>query len=480
MTQQRFEASALAGLRDCVAGASIRKERRDGERAAFIGSVRGSPPRQRGAALLEGIVVRASSCLRRAADGQRAKVVRYGRFLANEKVSLEALLAGWGEQTRIAAAGRHVLAIQDTSEINFRTTSERRRGLGEIGKGSGRGVLLHAMLAVDASTSCCLGLVTGEVWTRHGRIAVEHGKRPLEQKESRRWISTAEQAKEVLAAAAMVTVIDDREGDIYAKWATVAAQNFHLLTRSMHDRALASGKSMYETAAGFPIADVATIELLPRANRPARQARLALRFGSVTIKRPKRTARELPDSVDLMLIEVVELDPPADAEPLHWYLLTTHAVGDAAAAWRIVSFYKKRWIIEQLFRILKTQGLQLEDSRLETADRLLKLTAIAAKAAAITLQLVQARDGHGTESAATAFSDDQIDLLAALATKYEGRTKLQSNPHPPKSLAWAAWIIARLGGWDGYPRTKPGPITMRHGLQYFLGVAQAWGAIQHV
>ncbi|HMM92924.1 MAG TPA: IS4 family transposase, partial [Bradyrhizobium sp.] len=55
-----------------------------------------------------------------------------------------------------------------------------------------------------------------------------------------------------------------------------------------------------------------------------------------------------------------------------------------------------------------------------------------------------------------------------------------SNPHPPRSLAWASWIIARLGGWDGYPRTKPGPITMRHGVEYFLGVASAWKTLQSV
>ena len=140
--------------------------------------------------------------------------------------------------------------------------------------------------------------------------------------------------------------------------------------------------------------------------------------------------------------------------------------------------YKKRWTIEQLFRILKTQGLQLEDSRIETADRLLKLTAIAAKAAVMTLQLVQARDGNSPEPAKTAFNEDQIQVLAALGKKYEGRTKLQSNPHQPGSLAWAAWIIARLGGWDGYPRTKPGPITMKHGLEYFLGVAHAWQTIK--
>ena len=180
------------------------------------------------------------------------------------------------------------------------------------------------------------------------------------------------------------------------------------------------------------------------------------------------------------MIEVVEDSPPAGAEPLHWRLLTTHEVADAAAAWRIVGWYKKRWTIEQLFRLIKTEGLQLEDSRLETADRLLKLTAIAAKAAVITLQLVQARDGRSADPASRAFSEEQIELLAAFAAKYRGRTALQSNPHPAKSLAWAAWIIARLGGWDGYPRTKPGPITMRRGVEYFLGVAQAWSTLKNV
>ena len=427
------------------------------------------------------MVVGATSCLRRAAAGHRSQSVRYGRFLTNEKVTLDALLAGWGEQTTIAAAGRHVLAIQDTSEINFKTTAERRRGLGEIGKGVGRGLLLHAMLALDVQSEACLGLVAGQIWTREGRVKVAHEKRRPEEKESWRWISTAERAKEVLSAAAAVTVIDDREGDIYAKWAGVAEQDFHLLTRSMHDRVLADGRSMYETAAGLPIAAISIVDLLARAHRPARQAKLALRYGRVRLQRPQGPGMsDLPKTVELSLIEVAERDPPTEVEPLHWYLLTTHAVGNAAAAWQIVSWYKRRWTIEQFFRILKTQGLQIEDSRLETADRLLKLTAIAAKAAAITLQLVQARDGQSAEPAGIAFNEDEIQVLHALGHQYQSRTKLQSNPHPPRSLAWAAWIIARLGGWDGYPRTKPGPITIRHGLQYFLGVARSWSAIKDV
>ena len=248
----------------------------------------------------------------------------------------------------------------------------------------------------------------------------------------------------------------------------------------MHDRVLADGASMYATAASWPIVDTATIDVVARADRPARQAKLVLRFGRVTLKRPQKASSDLPKTVELTLVEVAHVDPPAGVEPLHWYLLTTHDVSDVASAWQIVNWYKKRWIIEQLFRLIKTQGLQLEDSRIETADRLLKLTAIAAKAAVMILQLVQARDGRSAEPASNAFNEEQIKLLAALATKYEGRTALQSNPHPPQSLAWASWIIARLGGWDGYPRTKPGPITMRHGLQYFLGVAAAWETLKDV
>lgn len=221
----------------------------------------------------------------------------------------------------------------DTSEINFRTTADRRRGLGEIGKGVGRGLLLHAMLALDAHSDACLGLVAGQIWTRQGRVAVPHEKRRPGEKESWRWISTAERAKQVLSAATMVTVVDDREGDIYAKWACVAEQSFHLLTRSMHDRALAGGASLYETAASLPIADVSPIELMARANRPARQAKLALRFGRVTLQRPRGPAmRDLPKTVELSVIKVTECDPPADAEPLHWHLLTTHDIDDAASA----------------------------------------------------------------------------------------------------------------------------------------------------
>lgn len=420
------------------------------------------------------MVARQSVCLRRLAEGARCGIVGFGRFVANRRVSAKALIAGWSQATAQACAGLHVLAIQDTSEINFATTKGRKRGLGEIGKGVGRGVLLHAMVGVDAGTGGVLGLVCGRIWTRRGRVKVPHAKRLLKDKESNRWVTTARKARPVLAKAAMVTAISDREGDLYAAWARVPREGLHLLGRAMRDRSIVGGGRL--STAALTAAGKAVVALRARPGRAARKAHLVARFGRVTLNKPKYLREKgLAAQVTLSLVEVVEIGAPKGAEPIVWRLLTTHRVEDAAMAWRVVGWYRSRWIIEQFFRTLKLQGLQLEDSQLETADRLIKLTAIAARAAVIVMQLVQARDGSTSQDADVAFAPAEIDALQALLPRLEGKTALQKNPHPPRSLAWAAWIIAKLGGWDGYPRSRPpGPITMRHGLQYFLAIAEGW------
>ncbi len=427
--------------------------------------------------LLRRMVVRPSVCLRRLARGRRSQLVGFGRFLANRRVTVDRLIEGWSDQTAVAATGRHVLAIQDTSEINFRTTTKRWRGLGKIGKGGGRGVLLHAMLGLDANTGSCLGMVAGRIWTRRGRVKIAHQKRRTKNKESHRWITTAERAKTVLAAAAMVTVVADRESDIFAEWATLPGPNFHLITRSMHDRCLVNGESLYTAAERFAFTTTRIVALPERdGKRRARLAALTLRFGKVELARPRNSLEpNLPQSVALTLVEVVERDPPTGTEAVHWRLLTTHEVPDAKAAWQIVDWYKMRWTIEQFWRLLKLQGLRLEDSQLETAERLIKLTAIAVKAAAITLQLLQARDGPSSEPAMVAFAQHEIAVLDKLNAELQGATALQKNPHRKKSLKWAGWIIARLGGWDGYPSSKPpGPITFKHGLEEFHAMVAGW------
>jgi hypothetical protein len=370
------------------------------------------------------------------AGGVWRQQMRFWRFIDNARVTAEKLIEGWSEQTRIAVCDRHVLAIQDTSNIKFSTTQGDRRELGKVGKGNVFGVLLHAMMAVDAETGACLGLAGGKVWTRKGNVKVPHAKRALADKESARWLTTAEQAKDILAQARMITVINDREGDIYAHWAHTPEAGVHLLSRVMHDHALVKGGTLRKAVKRTPFSAKAVIDVPKRMDRRPRKAHLSLRFGCVT----------LPESVTLYFVEVIEPHPPKGAKPIHWLLLTTHKVDSIAAAWQIVAWYKRRWIIEQFFRSMKTQGLQVEDSQLETAERLMKLVAIAAKAATIVIQLVQARNGDDVLPAGFAFSTEEIEVLDAINKDLQGKTELQKNPHRKRTLAWAAWVIAKLGG----------------------------------
>jgi Transposase DDE domain len=426
--------------------------------------------------LLERMVCVRHVCLRRLSQGCWATQMRFWRFMANARVTVDSLIEGWSDRTRDAAAGRHVLAIQDSSQIRFATTEENRRGLGKIKKGNCRGVVLHAMIGVDADEGTFLGLVGGRVWTRSDEIKRAKSERLLSEKESNRWLVTAEQAKDILAQARMITVVDDREGDIYAHWARTPGDNVHLLARMMQDHCVEKGGTLCKLARRTAFAAKAVVELRERANRRPRNAHVSMRFGSVLLKRPGNSLdKELPETVALSFVEAVELHPPKNVEPVSWMLLTTHEVRSVADAWQVIGWYKRRWIIEQFFRTMKTMGLKIEDSQLQSADRLIKIVAIAAKAAAIIIQLVQARDGHHPQPASLAFRPDEIDALDALNKKLQGKTELQKNPHREKTLAWAAWIIAKLGGWTGYASHRPpGPVTFHNGLHYFHAFTDGW------
>jgi hypothetical protein len=143
------------------------------------------------------------------------------------------------------------------------------------------------------------------------------------------------------------------------------------------------------------------------------------------------------------------------------------APGDRVSATRVKLSAVFLWDIEQSFRVMKSQGLQLEDSQMASAARLVKLAAAATKAACIDIQLTQGRDDH--MPASNVLSEPEIDTLAALGPTSEGSTERQQNRHQPRGLAWATWVIARLGGWNCYYK-PPGPITFRRGMELFYAI----------
>ncbi|HMK89506.1 MAG TPA: IS4 family transposase [Methylocystis sp.] len=417
--------------------------------------------------------VRVSTGMRELADN-RAEMVGLARFFRNPRVTADEILRTAAARTGAAAAGRHVLLIEDTSEINYQAKDKRKRGLGRVGNGADVGLFVYPALAVDAEGGAVLGLASATIW-RRTRVKEDHDQSlPIEEKESHRWIATALKARTFLSTAALVTLIADREADIYELFARVPDEKTHVLVRAARDRALADvGGRMLAKIAAQPEAGRVAFDLPGRPGRTARQVALAVRFCPVTLRQPQRGAdRRDPPELRLNLVEAREIDPPPGEEPIMWRLLTTHPASTLAEAAWIIDLYRCRWIVEQLFRTLKSQGLDLENSFLSDGDALERLAATALIAAASVMQLVQGRGEAGaTLPASRVFSPAEISVLEALARKFEGKTEKQKNPHPRHSLAWAAWSIARAGGWNGYASERPpGPITFARGLRRFHAI----------
>lgn len=146
----------------------------------YFGDVRRA---RSGEFLSQRVTERQTVCLRNLAD-DRAEQVKFRRFLSNEAVTVEEMVAHRGRLVAAAALGRHVLAIQDTSEINYQAQSGRKRGLGKVGNGTDVGLFVHPVLAVDAQTRECLGLVDAQIWRRTKSKAKNYKRLPIEEKES--------------------------------------------------------------------------------------------------------------------------------------------------------------------------------------------------------------------------------------------------------------------------------------------------------
>lgn len=442
-----------------------------------------------GKLLYKRMIERGTVCIRQLCDN-RATQKRFNRLLENPDVTHQEIVRHGGHKVASVVAGRHVLAIQDTSELDYTAHEQRTKGLGRISSNKGAGLFIHPVLVIDAKSRDCLGIAYQQLWVRDETAVCNDSRRPIEDKESYRWLQAAQGAKHCLEQASIVTIIADRESDIYEEWDRIPDDRTHLLTRSNSDRKLADGGTLSEWVAAQPVALRFMLDVPARAAgsaykstngkrsgpRTAHRAHVEVRFGRVRIAKPQHCKAE-KKYIELSVVDVLEVPDTVKPgeQPVHWRLLSTHVVSDVQDALQLVEWYRQRWQIEQLFRILKRQGLDIEASQLEDARSLLKLASIAVLVAARTLQLVNARDGQSQQPAGDAFDDDEITVLGQLQGELEGKTTKQKNRHPIMSMAWAAWLIARLGGWKGYAsEAKPGPITILRGLQRFESMMMGW------
>ncbi|HXO08259.1 MAG TPA: IS4 family transposase [Solirubrobacteraceae bacterium] len=440
------------------------------ERAGALGYFGDARRAAVGTELLERVTATGSLVIRKLGETRAGELAMH-RFLAAPSVTCGEMLETLAGRTMAAASGRRIVVAQDTTEINFAGREANRRGLGPAGDGVSAGFFVHPLVAIDSETEAVLGLLDAHIWTRDDAIAATpRRKRAIEDKESIRWLRGVERAAELLTDAASVVVVGDRENDIYSCFARRPA-GADLIVRAAQDRALVENASLFASAAAWPELTQMLVKVAPRrVGDPGRIATVALRAGPVTLQRPRNGfAKTDPETVSMTLVEAREINPPANEEPLHWRLLTTIEVGDAAAAREIVRLYRLRWRIEEVFRALKSDGMRLEETQVHAAVRLFKLAVVGLAAACRTIQLVDARDGS-PRPATDVIDHTLLPAAGAIGPTLEGKTERQKNPHPLHSLAWLSWIIARLGGWNCYYK-PPGPKTMRAGWARFATMA---------
>ncbi len=370
---------------------------------------------------------------------------------------------------------RHYLVIQDTTQPNLERNSRNisdKTGLGVIGDKKSLGFFLHPSLVVDAESGKSIGFSDIQTWSREQSCPDKHGRNyktlPVESKESWRWLSASRQSVDRLKPAGQLTVVADREGDI-SEWFDRRTDE-QLIIRSCDNRKLAEGK-LYEHLSSRPLAGTYELEVKgdPRAKRQGRLAKMEVRHCQVHLT-PIRLKGK---SIQVYAVEARETQAPAGQAPIHWRLLTTHSVESVDQARRIMDWYAMRWNIEQVFRILKHKGFDIESSDLETGKALIVMTLMALFAANKVLLLHLASKEEHPQPIGTSFTKAQMACLLALCEKYEGNTQRQKNNHEKDSLQWVYWIIARIGGWK--PQEKQaGVISLFRGWERFNQIFQGW------
>ena len=416
-----------------------------------------------------------------------AEKKRFERWVRHKDVTPIRIINTEKARIKELVKARHILGIQDTTEINYQSNDGRAHGLGTVGNGTDIGFFMHPLIALDAETGAAIGCAEVALWNRTKQADEFYPKLPIEEKESYRWIKTATGARETLSVANCVTFIGDRENDIYEYFDRIPNKNTHLITRVRDNRIIQNSahKKLYQHLDHAD--EVGRIRIdIPRdirIGRKKRTALLSIKYNAIEIAKPKNTSdKSASQSIKMYVVEAKELDCPSGQETIHWRLYTTHIVESCSDAEQIILWYRMRWMIEQVFRTMKSQGLNVEESQIESGNDLMKLALLALFAAIQIIQLVSSRDGTTKLKTNDLFTVDERLFLLALLKKVEGKTQKQQNPHPKDNLAWAAWIIARLGGWHCYTKSEgpPGPIVMGRGLKRFHEMFDGWNLCKDV
>ena len=419
------------------------------------------------------LAARPSASVNEACDEWADTKATYNLF-GNQKTTPEQILKPHQQRTRERMAGHaRYLVVHDTSFLDY-SQHPQTEGLGPIGTSEqpGLGLLMHSSLAVTLD-GLPLGVLSQQLWARDEAARQltpdERRQLPIAEKESNKWLVGLRQSEADKPDGTQLIHVGDSEADVFELFAEAKQLKTDLLVRAGQNRALAEPEVglLWEVLRNQPAAGELQVQVRARPGRAAREATVAVRFTSLSLKPPKRLrASHKPLALYGLLVE--EVDPPADADPLGWLLLTTVPVCDFDQAVERIRWYGLRWRIEILHKILKS-GCRIEHAQLTKAQRLQPLIALYTIIAWHLFWLTHLARTDPDAPATACLAEHELQALYHF---------VHQRPLPPDhcpTVQEAVNWIAQLGGFlarkhDG----QPGPTVLWRGWQRLQDIAQAY------
>lgn len=361
------------------------------------------------------------------------------RFLQNDRVSENDIIANLKHNCISSCKGQYVVCIQDTTDINLSAHSRRIYRDGFIGTTNAKntkdlGFLIHPSLVLDAQTGVPYGYSAVKIWNRplefKNKHEREYKKLPIEEKESYKWIEVSRETKESLQEAVQgILIVQDREGDIYEQFAVIPNEKTDLLVRAASNRTLSNTTKLFSCLDNQP--SQGEYEVLvggsTRLKRKKRTAKLEVRFKQVEIKRTVGANKNTPRTIKLHLVEAKEVGYNGK-DKICWRLLTSLCVDCIQTAMSCIEWYSWRWTIEEVFKILKKEGFDIEASELEYASSIRKLSLMIME---VILKLFLMRLAYEepelTLEAEACFSKEEQECLSYQIQRLEGKTEKQKT-----------------------------------------------------
>jgi len=424
-----------------------------------------------------------------AAGGNRGAAKGYYYFIDNprDRITPEAILQTHRQRTieRIMSE-KLVLVVQDTSDLNF-STRHHTEGLGLIGTNQtgaeSSGLKLHSSLALTPD-GLPLGVLRSVCYAeeRKGEIGKQSIGRPIEEKKTFRWLEGYRDCVEVAKKTPhtrLLTVMD-REGDILELFlaAEPTRKRVGILVRAMHNRRLeGTERKLFEEVKASENRSQIEV-MIPRqrwkqAKRgkpeqkglPARRALLTVQFQEVTVQSTRSDLRS-QGNITLWAVYAREENPPPEAKPIEWLLLTTEEVRTPEDAARIIDLYTRRWRIEEWHHVLKS-GCKILEHQNETAERLKRVMAIDV-VLAWRIQLMTLLGREVPDLPCTVFFDEwEVKVLEALEKK-KGKRGMKA----PFTLGQAIILVAQQGGYLARRNDPPpGPKCIWKGMMHLYNLA---------